>query len=106
MSILAVTSHKMFKIHALVVPNGSPIKWSMPLPLMATVKTKMVREERWRETTRMVVLKQQDSLETTDVDHMRFKDKLKHKYKHEENPQVRKTGVDAVHGSCPQRSNM
>ena len=27
-------------------------------------------------------------------------------YKHEENPKVRKTGVDAEHGSCPQRSNM
>ena len=37
---------------------------------------------------------------------MRFKDTLKHKYKHEENPQVRKTGVDAVHGRCAQRSNM
>ena len=24
----------------------------------------------------------------------------------QENSQVRKTGVDAVHGSCPQRSNM
>ena len=34
------------------------------------------------------------------------------KYKHDEYPQVRKTGVDnnniliAVHESCPQRSNM
>ena len=31
---------------------------------------------------------------------------LKQKYKHEEYPPVRKTGVDAVHESCPQRSNM
>ena len=43
---------------------------------------------------------------TTEVDNMRFKDTMKQKYKHEEYPQVRKTGVDAVHESCPQRSNM
>ena len=79
----------------------------MSLPLMATVKTQMVREERWRETTRMMVLQQQDSLEnTTEVDNMRFKDTLKQKYKHEAYPQVRKTGGDAEHESCPQRSNM
>ena len=41
-----------------VVRSGSPIKWSTPLPLMATVKTQHVREERWRETTRMMVLQQ------------------------------------------------
>ena len=43
---------------------------------------------------------------TTEVDNMRFKDTLKLKYKHDEYPQVRKTGVDVVHESCPQRSNM
>ena len=53
-----------------------------------------------------IVSKQQDNLKTTVVEHMRFKDTLKQKYKHEENPQVRKTGADAVHGSCPPRSNM
>ena len=66
----------------------------------------IVREEIWRETGRMMDLQQQDSLKKTEVDYMRFKDTLKQKYKHEENPKVRKTGVDAVHGSCPQRSNM
>ena len=30
--------------------NGSPIKWSMPLPLMATVETQMVRKKSWRES--------------------------------------------------------
>ena len=43
---------------------------------------------------------------TTEVDNMRFKDTSKHKYRHEEYTQVRKTGVDAVHESCPKRSNM
>ena len=33
-------------------------------------------------------------------------DTLKQKYKHDEYPQVRKSGVDAVHETCPQRSNM
>ena len=37
---------------------------------------------------------------------MIFKDTLKQKYKHDKYPQVRKTGVDAVHESCPERSNM
>ena len=32
---------------------------------------------------------------------MRLNDTLKQKYKHEECPQVRKTGVDAVHGKLP-----
>ena len=36
-----------------------------PLPLMGTVKTQMVREKRWRETTRMMILQQQENLETT-----------------------------------------
>ena len=49
-----------------VVRSGSPIKWSTPLPLMATVQTQMVREEGWSEYTRMMVLQQQDSLETTE----------------------------------------
>ena len=40
------------------------------------------------------------------MDHLRFKYTLNQKYKYEENPQVRKTGVDAVLGSCPQRSNI
>ena len=44
-------------------------------------------------------------METNEMDHIRFKYSLNQKYKHEENPQVRKKGVDAVHGSCPQRSN-
>ena len=73
---------------------------------MATVKTKMVREERWRETTRMMTLQTAGQLEDNlKWKHMRFKDKLT-KVQHEENPQVRKTGVDAVHGRCAQRSNM
>ena len=29
-----------------VARSASPIKWSMPLPLIETVKTQMVREER------------------------------------------------------------
>ena len=49
------------------------------------------------------MLGQRDSLKTTEVEHMRFKDTLKQKYKHEENPQVRKRGVDAVHGKLPHR---
>ena len=36
----------------------------------------------------------------------RFKDTLKQKYKHQEYPQVRKTGVYAVHESCPQKFNI
>ena len=42
---------KWAKVHLFytVVRSGSPIKWSTPLPLMATVETQMVREERWRE---------------------------------------------------------
>ena len=43
---------------------------------------------------------------TTEVDNMRFKDTPKQKYNHEEYPQVQKTGEDAVHESCPQRSNI
>ena len=31
--------------------NNHYIKWSTPLPLMATVKTQQVREKRWREKT-------------------------------------------------------
>ena len=31
-----------------VVQNRSSIKWSMPLPLMATVQIQQIREERWR----------------------------------------------------------
>ena len=38
---------------------------------------------------------------TTAVDNMRFKDTLKQKYKQEEYPQVRKTGVDGVHKKLP-----
>ena len=34
---------------------------------------------------------------------MRFKDTLKQKYKHEEYPQVRKTGVDALHEKAAHR---
>ena len=48
----------------------------MRLPLMVTVKTQMDREERWRETTKMMTLQQQDNLETTKVDHIRFKNTL------------------------------
>ena len=43
---------------------------------------------------------------TTEVINMRFQDTLKQKHKHEGYPQVRKTGVDAGHENCPQRSNM
>ena len=57
-----------------VVRSGSPIKWSTPLPLMATVKTQHVREERWRETTRMMVLQQGETdWRLLKVDHMKFK---------------------------------
>ncbi len=41
-----------------VVRGRSSIKWSTPLPLMATVQTQQIREERWRETTRMKALQQ------------------------------------------------
>ena len=51
----------------------------------------------------MYVGPQRNSLKTTEVEHMRFKGTLKQKYKHEENPQVRKRGVGAVHGKLPHR---
>ena len=53
-----------------------------------------------------MVLQQQDSLGTTEVDNIRTKNILNQKYKHEEYPQVRKTGVDVANESYPQRSIM
>jgi hypothetical protein len=41
-----------------VVRSRSSIKWSTPIPLMATVQTQQIREERWRENTRMMALQQ------------------------------------------------
>jgi hypothetical protein len=41
-----------------MVWSRSQIKWSTQLPLKAAVKTQQVREERWRETTRMIALQQ------------------------------------------------
>ena len=59
------------------------------------------------KTTRMMDLQQEGSPRLTEIEHMRFKTTKQQKYNnHEENPQVRKTGADAVHKSCPQRSSM
>ena len=59
------------------------------------------------KTTRMMVLQQVGSPRLTEIEHMRFKTTKQQKYNnHEENPQVRKTDVDAVHESCLQRSSM
>jgi hypothetical protein len=74
---------------------------------MATVQTQHVREERWRETTRMMVLqkKRLADWKITEMKHMRFKTtqkQQKYNIKMNKYPQVGKTGVDAVHGSCPQ----
>ncbi len=73
---------------------------------METVQTQHVREERWREnnkddgsSTRLADWK------ITEMKHKRFKTTQKQqKYNKNMNkyPQVGKTGVDAVHGSCPQ----
>ncbi len=41
-----------------VVRYRSPIKWSTPLPLMATFQTQHVREERWKENWLPVVVVQ------------------------------------------------
>ena len=49
----------------------------------------------------MVVLQEQDSLKTAGNGTQEIQDTLKQKYKHEKSPQVRKTGVDAVHRKLP-----
>ena len=72
---------------------------------MATVQTQQIREERWRETTRMMALQNKDE-QTGDQrsglfeiqDHT-SRSTTNNEYEY---PQVRKTGVDAVHESCPQ----
>ncbi len=90
-----------------VVRSGSLVKWSTLLPLMATVQTQYVREEIWREnikddgsSTRLADWK------INEMKHMRFKTTQKNNRITTKNmnkyPQVRKTGVDALHGSCAQ----
>ncbi len=78
----------------------------MPLPLTATVQTQQIREERWKETTRMMALQTRMSrLEISkngpyEIQEIHRKQKYSnYEYKY---PQVGKTGVDAVHESCPQ----
>jgi hypothetical protein len=92
-----------------VFRNDSPIKWSMSQPLMATVKTQHVREGKWRETTRMMVLQQgQTDWRLLKVDHMKFKTTQKHRstITMKEYPQVGKTGVDAVHEKAAHRRSI
>ncbi len=44
---------------------------------MATVKTQHVREERWRETTRMMVLQQGEAdWRLLKMDHMKIQDHI------------------------------
>ncbi len=72
---------------------------------MATVQTQQIREERWRENNKDDGSSAKDETDwrSREVEYMRFRitqqkyNKNEYKY-----PQVRKTGVDAVHGSCPQ----
>ena len=92
-----------------VVRSRSPIKWSNATNQdgYSSKAQQVLDREMERNYKRIMVLQTAGQLgNTTEVDYMRFKDTLKQKYKHEEYPQVRKTGVDAVHESCPQRSNM
>ena len=52
---------------------------------MVTVKTQMVREERWRETTRMMVLQQVNRLEITESGTYEIQDHIEtHKYNNHE----------------------
>jgi hypothetical protein len=72
---------------------------------MATFQTQQIREERWRETTK-------DEGSTTRMNRLEIKrsglyEIQDHTYRNTTNyeykyPQVRKTGVDSVHESCPQ----